>query len=123
MTWQSYGPYLLIAVLLVLSPGPDTLVLLRNALAGGRRGGMLAAAGILAGNLAQGTAAALGLGVLVAQSHTLFGVLRWSARPTSWCSACRPCAGPGAATGPRPWSPSGGAVAVRAGSGRGSCRT
>ena len=77
MTWGTYSTYLVIAVLLVVSPGPDTLVLLRNSLAGGRRGGVVAAAGILTGNLAQGTAAALGLGVLIARSHTLFTALRW----------------------------------------------
>lgn len=78
MTWVSYGTYLLIAVALVVAPGPDTLVLLRNALSGGRRGGLLAAAGILAGNLLQGSAAALGLGVLVASSRPLFDSLRWA---------------------------------------------
>lgn len=78
MTWGSYGTYLVIAVLLVVSPGPDTLVLLRNALAGGRRGGLLACAGIFTGNLVQGSAAALGLGVLIAESHTLFTILRWA---------------------------------------------
>ncbi|GAA4682587.1 LysE family translocator [Pseudonocardia yuanmonensis] len=78
MTWASYGAYLGIAVLLVLAPGPDTLVLLRNALAGGRRGGLLACAGILAGNLLQGSAAAFGLGVLVASSRPLFETLRWA---------------------------------------------
>ncbi|GAA1880365.1 LysE family translocator [Pseudonocardia ailaonensis] len=78
MTWSSYGTYLAIAVLLVLAPGPDTLVLLRNALSGGRRGGLIAGAGIVAGNLLQGSAAAFGLGVLVASSRPLFETLRWA---------------------------------------------
>ncbi|GAY09534.1 LysE family translocator [Pseudonocardia sp. N23] len=77
MTWTSYSAFLLIAVLLAIAPGPDTLVLVRNALAGGRRGGMWAWAGITLGNVVQGSAAALGLGVLIARSHTLFTVLRW----------------------------------------------
>jgi threonine/homoserine/homoserine lactone efflux protein len=78
VTWGSYATYLLIAVVLVLAPGPDTLVLLRNALSGGRRGGLLACAGILTGNLAQGSLAAFGLGVLVARSRPLFETLRWA---------------------------------------------
>lgn len=77
MTWTSYSAFLLIAVLLAVAPGPDTLVLVRNALAGGRRGGMWAWTGITLGNLVQGSAAALGLGVLIARSQTLFTVLRW----------------------------------------------
>ncbi|ODU00793.1 MAG: lysine transporter LysE [Pseudonocardia sp. SCN 72-86] len=76
MTWTSYSAFLLIAVLLAVAPGPDTLVLVRNALAAGR-GGMWAWTGITLGNLVQGSAAALGLGVLIARSQTLFTVLRW----------------------------------------------
>jgi len=78
VTWGSYSAYLGIAVLLVLAPGPDTLVFLRNALSGGRRGGLLAAGGILTGNLLQGSLAAFGLGVLVASSRPLFEALRWA---------------------------------------------
>ncbi|GAA4536130.1 LysE family translocator [Pseudonocardia xishanensis] len=78
MTWGSYSAYLGIAVLLVLAPGPDTLVFLRNALSGGSRGGLIAAGGILTGNLLQGSLAAFGLGVLVASSRPLFETLRWA---------------------------------------------
>lgn len=77
MSWASYGAYLLIVLVLVLAPGPDTFVLLRSSLTGGRRGGLLAMAGIFTGNVAQGSAAAFGLGVLLARSHTLFTILRW----------------------------------------------
>lgn len=78
MTWASYGAYLLIVVGLVLMPGPDTFVLLRSSLAGGRRSGLLTAAGVFAGNVVQGSAAAFGLGVLIAQSQTAFTVIRWA---------------------------------------------
>ena len=74
----SYGAYLLIVVGLVVMPGPDTFVLLRSALTGGRRTGLLTAAGVFAGNVLQGSAAAFGLGLLIAQSHTAFTVLRWA---------------------------------------------
>ena len=78
MTWNSYGTYLIFVVLVVLAPGPDTLVTLKNALSGGRRGGLLATWGILMGNLAQGTAVALGLGALIVRSQPLFVTLRWA---------------------------------------------
>jgi threonine/homoserine/homoserine lactone efflux protein len=78
VTWSSYGTYLVFVVLVVLAPGPDTMVTLKNALAGGPRGGMLAASGIAAGNLLQGTAVALGLGALIVRSHPIFLTLRWA---------------------------------------------
>jgi RhtB (resistance to homoserine/threonine) family protein len=77
VTWSLYSSYLLVVVLIVLAPGPDTIVVLKNALAGGARGGLLASLGIFAGNVVQGTAAALGLGVLVARSQPLFFTLKW----------------------------------------------
>ncbi|MEU5260866.1 LysE family translocator [Amycolatopsis sp. NPDC021455] len=77
MTWSVYGSYLVIVVLIVLAPGPDTMVMLKNALSGGFRGGLLASLGIVTGNAVQGTAAALGLGVLIARSQPLFITLKW----------------------------------------------
>ncbi|WP_410623698.1 LysE family translocator [Amycolatopsis sp. cmx-8-4] len=77
MTWSVYGSYLLIVVLIVLAPGPDTMVMLKNALSGGFRGGLLASLGILTGNVVQGSAAALGLGVLIAKSQPVFLALKW----------------------------------------------
>lgn len=77
MTWSVYGSYLVIVVLIVLAPGPDTMVMLKNALSGGARGGFLATAGIFAGNAVQGTAAALGLGVVIARSQPVFLTLKW----------------------------------------------
>ncbi|MEU3628071.1 lysine transporter LysE [Amycolatopsis coloradensis] len=77
MTWSSYSSYLLIVVLIVLAPGPDTMVMLKNSLSGGTRGGLLATAGIFVANSVQGTAAALGLGVLIAQSQPVFVTLKW----------------------------------------------
>jgi threonine/homoserine/homoserine lactone efflux protein len=72
-----YGSYLVIVVLLVLAPGPDTMVFLRNALAGGARRGLHALSGIFAANVVQGSAAVFGLGALIAGSQSLFTVLRW----------------------------------------------
>lgn len=77
MTWSSYSSYLLIVVLIVLAPGPDTMVMLKNSLSGGTRGGLLATAGIFVANSVQGTAAALGLGVVIAQSQPVFVTLKW----------------------------------------------
>ncbi len=78
VTWSSYGTYLIFVVLVVLAPGPDTMVTLKNALAGGTRGGLLAIFGIGVGNLVQGTAVALGLGTLIVRSQPVFFALRWA---------------------------------------------
>jgi RhtB (resistance to homoserine/threonine) family protein len=77
VTWSAYGSYLVIVVLIVLAPGPDTMVMLKNALSGGFRGGLLASLGIFTGNAVQGSAAALGLGVLIARSQPVFLALKW----------------------------------------------
>lgn len=77
MTWSVYGSYLVVVVLVVIAPGPDTMVTLKNSLAAGWRGGLTATAGIFSGNVVQGTAAALGLGAVIAHSQPLFLTLRW----------------------------------------------
>ncbi|WP_199432749.1 LysE family translocator [Qaidamihabitans albus] len=77
MTWSSYGSYLVFVVIVVLAPGPDTMVTLKNSLAGGFRGGLLATSGIAFGNVLQGTAVALGLGALIVRSQPVFTTLRW----------------------------------------------
>jgi len=78
VTWSMYGSYLAIVVLIVLAPGPDTMIMLKNSLSGGFRGGLLATLGIVTGNAVQGTAAALGLGVVIAKSQPVFLTLKWA---------------------------------------------
>lgn len=77
VTWSTYGSYLALVVLVVIAPGPDTMVTLKNSFSGGFRGGMLATFGIAVGNLLQGTAVALGLGAMIVRSQPLFETLRW----------------------------------------------
>ncbi|HVV08608.1 LysE family translocator [Amycolatopsis sp.] len=78
MSWSSYGTYLVFVVLVVLAPGPDTAVTLKNTLSGGFRGGLMALSGIFVGNIVQGTAVALGLGALIVRSQPVFLTLRWA---------------------------------------------
>src|SRR5206468_6196167 len=59
-------------------PGPDTMVVLKNALSGGARGGLIACSGIALGNLVQATAVGLGLGALIVQWRPLFETVRWA---------------------------------------------
>lgn len=63
--------------LLNLTPGPDVLCIVRHALRGGARSGILAGLGITAGCFVHVAAAAVGVGALLAASATAFNVLKW----------------------------------------------
>ncbi len=65
-------------LLLNLTPGPDVLYIVSNALRSGARAGMAAACGITAGCFVHIFAAALGVSALLAASATAFTVLKWA---------------------------------------------
>jgi threonine/homoserine/homoserine lactone efflux protein len=64
-------------LMLNLTPGPDVLYIVSNALRGGARVGMVAALGITAGCFVHIFAAAVGISALMAASATAFTVLKW----------------------------------------------
>ena len=64
-------------VVLNLTPGPDVMFIVANAVRGGLRAGVAAALGISAGCLVHVTAAALGVSALLATSQTAFAALKW----------------------------------------------
>jgi len=66
------------ALLLNITPGPDTLYILGRTVSQGWRGGMVAAFGIAAGLLVHTFAAAVGLSALLAASSTAFTLLKWA---------------------------------------------
>ena len=63
--------------LLNLTPGPDVLYIVSNALRSGTRAGIVAGLGITAGCFVHIVAAAVGVGALLATSATAFTVLKW----------------------------------------------
>jgi threonine/homoserine/homoserine lactone efflux protein len=63
--------------LLNLTPGPDVLYIVTNALRSGARAGIVAGLGITAGCFVHIVGAALGVGALLAASATAFTVLKW----------------------------------------------
>src|SRR6187551_4120299 len=65
-------------ILLNLTPGPDVLYIVGNALRQGARAGCVAALGITAGCFVHIIAAALGVSALMAASATAFTVLKWA---------------------------------------------
>ena len=64
------------SVLIVLLPGPDSLVVVRGLVRGGRRGGVLTSAGVLCGLLVWVTATALGVSALLRASEIGYDVLK-----------------------------------------------
>jgi threonine/homoserine/homoserine lactone efflux protein len=73
-----YWTFLAFAGLLILIPGPDFAVVVRNTLAGGRGRGLWSAIGVATSNAVQGTAAATGLGAVVLRVEPLFQAIRWA---------------------------------------------
>ncbi|WP_291012750.1 LysE family translocator [Hydrogenophaga sp.] len=64
--------------LLNLTPGPDVLYIVSQALRSGVRAGVVAALGIVSGCFVHVFTAALGMGALLATSATAFMVLKWA---------------------------------------------
>ena len=65
-----------ISAVVICTPGPDTALIVRNTLSGGRRNGVRTAAGIVCGIALWTLAASAGIAALVAASHPLFTALR-----------------------------------------------
>ena len=78
MSLASYLSYLAFAVIVIVAPGPDFALTVANTLRAGRAGGLRTALGIATSNTVQGTAAALGLGALIAKSELAFTIIRWA---------------------------------------------
>jgi RhtB (resistance to homoserine/threonine) family protein len=70
------APFLALSVLLIVIPGPDTAVVTKNALAGGKRGGVYAAFGVTIGLTLWTLAAALGIAALLRASEVAFDALK-----------------------------------------------
>lgn len=68
--------FALVAALVTITPGLDTMLVLRTTVSGGRRVGYLGAVGITAGCLAWAVASAAGLTALLAASHLAFTAVR-----------------------------------------------
>ena len=69
---STLGAFLLAVTALVLSPGPDTLIILRYTLSSGPRVGLMAVAGVQTGLVVHTLLAVFGVSVLIATSPLLF---------------------------------------------------
>ena len=69
--------FALASTLVILAPGPDSMLVMRNTMRGGRRTGWVTACGTLSGLTIWALAAALGLSALLRVSHVAYDVLRF----------------------------------------------
>jgi threonine/homoserine/homoserine lactone efflux protein len=72
----SVGTFTIAAILIVLLPGPDTLVVVRNLIRGGRGAAIRTVFGVLSGLVVWVFAAALGLSAVLSASHDAYLALR-----------------------------------------------
>lgn len=68
----TYSAFLLTASAIVLTPGPDTLIILRNSLSSGRDVGLATVLGVQFGLIGHTVLAVLGISVIIASTPWLF---------------------------------------------------
>jgi threonine/homoserine/homoserine lactone efflux protein len=68
--------FLVVSVVVIVTPGQDTALTIRNTLLGGRRGGVLTAVGVSAGQACWTLAASAGIAALLQASEPAFLALR-----------------------------------------------
>ncbi len=68
--------FLIVAAVVICTPGPDTALTIRNALTGGRRSGVATALGVALGQAVWTIAAAAGLVAILSASQPAFTALR-----------------------------------------------
>ncbi|MCW8916602.1 MAG: LysE family translocator [Magnetovibrio sp.] len=83
--WATYGAFLLTASAIVLTPGPDTLIILRYSLSSGRNVGLATVAGVQFGLVGHTLLAIFGISVIIASTPILFkGVALAGAAYIGW---------------------------------------
>ncbi len=68
--------WVVLSALLIATPGPDTALIIRNALAAGPRASTMSALGVAVGTVVWVAAATIGVGVLLESSSTAFTILK-----------------------------------------------
>jgi threonine/homoserine/homoserine lactone efflux protein len=69
--------FLGVSAVVIVTPGQDTALTIRNTLGGGRRDGVLTAAGVATGQVVWAVATSAGLAALLVASEPAFRALRW----------------------------------------------
>src|SRR5262245_60825514 len=77
MTIETWLAFSAASAILLVIPGPTTLLVISYALGRGMRGALPVAAGVALGDFTAMTLSMLGVGALLAASATLFTLLKW----------------------------------------------
>lgn len=77
MNWHLFSAFLLITLILVLTPGPIVTLVISTGATRGAMAGLMTVAGSTVGNALLITAIALGLSVVIEHAATIFEWLRW----------------------------------------------
>ena len=70
--------FAIVSLAVIVIPGPDLLLLFKNAIKGGRRGASSTAIGIMVGNAILATAAAVGLTAILLASEALYSAIQFA---------------------------------------------
>jgi RhtB (resistance to homoserine/threonine) family protein len=104
--------FLGISALVIMTPGPDTAITIRNTLTGGRAGGVATALGVATGQAIWALATSAGIVALLVASEPLFLAVKYAgAAYLVWLglqslrAALRPATGPSATATARPLTP------------------
>ncbi len=73
-----YLTFLALIGVVIVAPGPDTFLTLRNAATAGRAAGLATVAGVTVANVVQGLLAATGLGALLVHAEPVFLAVKWA---------------------------------------------
>lgn len=74
---ETFVAFLVIAVVVIVTPGPDTALTVRNTLLGGRRGGVFTAMGVATGQVIWTVATSAGISALLAASESVFRAVKF----------------------------------------------
>ena len=75
---DSFLAFFSLSVIVIVTPGPDTAVTIRNTVIGGRSGGVLTAIGIASGQRIWAVATSIGIATLLQASAPLFHTVKYA---------------------------------------------
>jgi threonine/homoserine/homoserine lactone efflux protein len=78
LDWSKLAIFIPVVLILVVTPGPNTLYIIARSVQGGYRAGVVSCLGILLGTLLHVAAAAIGLTALLASSALVFSAIKYA---------------------------------------------
>jgi threonine/homoserine/homoserine lactone efflux protein len=74
----SLPAFLVVAIVVIVTPGPDTALTIRNTLLGGRRGGVFTGVGVAAGQAIWTVATSVGIAAVLVASEPVFHAVKYA---------------------------------------------